>query len=153
MEHCITKIGTEVDFCQVASFSAGKTFLWAFRRIFWAQNMWLVRIFQAHQDILSCSRSGLNACFSPAEVHKDQTPSPMLMCSCSKCKCKSERQSKLTISRWRQSWQCRRLNFELQQKRYILSSTSPKTALILYLKMRTIMQRLTRVGNDRTFVQ
>jgi len=38
MEHCITKIGTEVDFCQ------------------------------AHQDILSCSRSGLNACFSPAEV-------------------------------------------------------------------------------------
>jgi len=38
MEHCITKIGTEVDFCQ------------------------------AHQDILSCSRSGLNACFSPEEV-------------------------------------------------------------------------------------
>lgn len=38
MEHCITKIGTEVDFCQ------------------------------AHQDILSCSRNGLNACFKPAEV-------------------------------------------------------------------------------------
>jgi len=38
MEHCITKIGTEVDFCQ------------------------------AHQDILSCSRNGLNACFKPTEV-------------------------------------------------------------------------------------
>lgn len=38
MEHCITKIGTEVDFCQ------------------------------AHQDILSCSRGGLNACFKPEEV-------------------------------------------------------------------------------------
>jgi len=38
MEHCITKIGTDVDFCQ------------------------------AHQDILSCSRNGLNACFKPKEV-------------------------------------------------------------------------------------
>jgi len=38
MEHCITRIGTDVDFCQ------------------------------AHQDILSCSRNGLNACFKPAEV-------------------------------------------------------------------------------------
>ena len=31
--------------------------------------------------------------------------------------------------------------------------TSPKTAFISYLKMRTIMQRLTRVGNDWTFVR
>ena len=56
--------------------AAGKTCLSSFRRIFRAQNMWYVSIFQAHQDILSCSRSGLNACFSPAEVQHDQTSSP-----------------------------------------------------------------------------
>ena len=34
---------------------------------------------QAHQDILSCARGGLNACFKPEEVH-ESSPYKQLLC-------------------------------------------------------------------------